>query len=182
MAAPCCHWLSQVKHQVLVGATVSWLSWSAVLLMYIPFVLYYLPPDAAAAGDRSGNQANEGIEEYNMSGQVAAIVILFAILVDSNLLAGVYFQSRAHELLLFWLTYYLFIIPAFMVAGGWLAWKMEDVQQKSWSIIPFSFGLFYSCLWASVYRLYQQSINAQSLIMSKLADIALQPLTEKFLK
>ena len=69
-----------------------------------------------------------------------------------------------------------------LVGGGWLAWKMEDLQQKYWSIIPFSVGLFYSCLWVSVYRLYKESINAQSLIMSKLADIALQPLTEKFLK
>ena len=182
--AALCHWLSQGKHQVLVGATLSWLAWCTVLMMYIPFVLFYLPPETV---NQAQEEANEGgifnnIEEYNIIGQVAAIVILFAILVDSNMLAGVYFQTRAHELLLFWLSYYLLIIPAFMVGGGWLAWKMEDLQQKSWSILPFSVGLFYSCLWVSVYRLYKESINAQSLIMSKLADIALQPLTEKFLK
>ena len=182
-------WLRQRKHQVLVGATISWLAWCTLLLTYIPFVLCYLPPDGGycslSPGDATSSSSSEqtmSLEKYYLSGQVSAIIILFAILVDSNLLAGVYLPTRvAHELLLFWMSYYLFIIPALMVGGGWIAWTMADIQGKCWSILPFSVGIAYSCLWMGVYRLYRETINAQSLIMTKLADIALQPLAEKFM-
>ena len=163
-----CSIFKEWKNRVLLGGVLSFLAWCSALVMYIPFVLYYFP-----------NQ-EEKLSEWDIGGQIVAVLILFAILADSNLIAGIYFQARvAYELLIFWLSYYCFIIPTFMAGGGWLAWHLD---QKLWSLIPIGLGLVYTLLWICVFRLYKESVNAQSLIMTKLADIALSPLAEKLMK
>lgn len=202
---PKCFFCINLQRGILVSITISLLLWTAAILLYIPYVLYYSPAEYIIDGKQFDSleeyrkyinttstkegKLDESIPNYgglkvpkNDYGcsKLSIILVMFALFVDSFAIGGIYIKYKVKaEMLIPWLSFYALLIPCLIGAGVANAILQENVTYKYYSMVPVFIAFVYILLWISVFRLYKTGFIKKNVILRGLGDIFLEPITSK---